>query len=579
MDLITVEVIRGALSYAAEEMGIALRKSAYSHNIKERMDHSCAIFDERRRLVAQAEHIPVHLGSMSFAVTTGLDSFAEELEDGDMLMFNDPYISGTHLPDVTLIAPVILRGEVIAYVANKAHHSDVGGKAPGSLPGDATELFQEGIIIPPVKFVKHGLLDEEIANIVLSNVRTPEIRMGDLRAQVAANNLGARRFLRLVDRYGLEVVNSSIEEIMSYSERRMRAQIAGMLPGEYEAEDYLESTGVSEEPAKISVKVNIKGEEIDFDYSGTDSQVEGPVNAVLGVTMAGVYFVLMCVTDPTIPVNEGCYRPITIQVPKGSLLNPLRPAPVGGGNVETSQRNVDVLFKAFSQILPEKVCAAGQGTMNNVCVGGVDPKTRKQWVLYETIGGGYGGRPGMDGVDGVHVHMTNTMNTPVEAIERAYPLRFLKYGLRKDSGGPGKWRGGCGIERSWQLLGPSAILSLQAERHEIKPWGLFGGKPASTGEAIVMKPSGDTILLKSKCTVGLSRGDVFVIRTPGGGGYGEPMERDPGCVLRDFVDGLVSLQSAQEHYGVVIDEDQKKVDVKATNELRRSRLSGQSGEK
>jgi len=547
MDPVTVEVIRGGLVYAAEEMGIVLRKTAYSHNIKERMDHSCAIFDSNGRLIAQAEHIPVHLGSMSIALKNCLKEI-DFLEEGDMVVFNDPYLSGTHLPDITLVAPAYEEKELLGYVVNKAHHSDVGGKAPGSLPGDASEIYQEGLIIPPVRLVRKGTIVKDVLKLILSNVRTQKIRMGDLKAQVAANLLGIRRLREIAQKFGIGVVNEAIDDILDYSERRIRKKISEIREGSYEAEDYLESTGTEDKPVRLKVRVQVKGDEISFDYSGTDPQVNGPVNAVLGVTLAGIYYVLMCITDPTIPMNEGCFRPVSVNVPRGCVLNPVRPAPVGGGNVETSQRNVDVLFKALSKAIPQKVCAAGQGTMNNVCVGGIDT-SGKQWVFYETIGGGYGGRQGLDGVDGVQVHMTNTMNTPIEAIEASYPILFLRYELRKDSCGAGKWRGGCGIVRSWKLLGEHASLSLMAERHKIAPWGLFGGKPGATGRAFIIRPDGSKLELPSKCTVTMERGDIFVILTPGGGGYGDPREREQKAILRDFENELLSKEKIAEDYG------------------------------
>jgi len=385
LDSITVEVIKGALTYAAEEMGIVLRNSAYSPNIKERMDFSCTLFDHKKRLAAQAEHIPVHLGSMQLAAQKGLEKFRGKLEDGDMIIFNDPYISGTHLPDLTLICPIFHEHKIIAYSANKAHHSDVGGKAPGSMAGDATEIYQEGIIIPPVKFVKRKSIDEEIASILLSNIRTPEIRLGDLRAQMAANLLGKKRVLELVDRYGVETLQRAMEEIMNYSERRMRIEISKMPKGSYSAEDCLENTGTSNKKVRIKVTVTVKKNQVIIDYTGTDSQVNGPVNAVLGVTLSGVHYTLRCLTDPTIPMNDGCYRPVEIHVPGGTLMNPTPPAPVAGGNVETSQRNVDVLLKAFAQILPEKVCAACQGTMNNIAVGGINPENITQYAKYADV--------------------------------------------------------------------------------------------------------------------------------------------------------------------------------------------------
>jgi len=568
VDPVTLEVIKGALIYTAEEMGIILRNSAYSPNIKERMDFSCTIFDGKKRLVAQAEHIPVHLGSMQLAVQNGLEKFKGELEEGDMLLLNDPYISGTHLPDLTLIHPIFYNGEIIAYAANKAHHSDVGGKSPGSMAGDATEIFQEGIIIPPVKLVKRRKVDRELTNLILSNVRTPHARLGDLRAQIAANLRGEKRVLELIKKYGIETFEAAVEKIMDYSEKRIRNEIKRMPKESCSAEDYLENTGTTNKRVKIKVTVTVKEDELIIDYTGTDKQVDGPVNAVLGVTLSGVYYVLRCLTDPSIPMNAGCFRPIRVKVPKGCLMNPVPPAPVAGGNVETSQRNVDVLLKAFSKIIPEKVCAACQGTMNNVCVGGLKDGKGEAWTFYETIAGGFGGRYGMDGVDAVHSHMTNTMNTPIEAIETIYPLRFLTYKLREDSGGPGKWRGGVGLERSWMLLASSAVLSVLAERTKIPPWGLFGGKPGAKGEYYLIKANGKRVKLKSKCTVKMEKGDIFMVRTPGGGGYGNPFERNPELVLRDVINGLVSPESAQKDYGVVIDLKNMKVDWKSTKRLR-----------
>jgi len=338
VDTTTVEVIKGALIYAAEEMGVALRKSAYSPNIKERMDHSCALFDHERRLVAQAEHIPVHLGSMALAVREGLRNYKGDLDAGDMILLNDPYISGTHLPDLTLIAPVYHEDELVGYASNKAHHVDVGGKAPGSIAGDSTELYQEGLIIPPVKFVHEGRIDEGIASLIRSNVRTPDVQMGDLRAQIAANNTGIKRLLELVGEYGLETVHASMGAVMDYSERRMRAEIGRMPSGVYEARDLMEDTGYGDEPAEIAVKVTIDGDSIGFDYSGTAPQVRGPVNAPLGVTIAGIYYTLISITDPTVPVNDGCFRPVTLHVPEGCMMNPRRPAPVAGGNVDRGER-------------------------------------------------------------------------------------------------------------------------------------------------------------------------------------------------------------------------------------------------
>ena len=559
LDFTTIEVIKGALIYAAEEMGIALKKSAYSPNIKERMDHSCALFNHRRELVAQAEHIPVHLGSMALAVKVGLETYRGELRPGDMLLLNDPYISGTHLPDLTLIAPIFYGDTVIGYAANKAHHTDVGGRAPGSLAADASELYQEGLIIPPVKLIERGRMNDELVNLIRSNVRTPDIQMGDIRAQVAANNTGARRVSELVDQYGVETLHASMDAIMDQSERRMRAELAEMPDGVYPAVDYLEDILPGGGDVQISVTVTKSRDSVTFDYSGTSSQVERPVNAPLGVTVAGIYYTLISVTDPTIPVNDGCFRPVTLKVPEGSMMNPRRPAPVAGGNVETSQRNVDAIMKAFSQMVPGKVPAASQGTMNNITIGGLRDDG-SPWTFYETIGGGNGARPNGDGVDGIHTNMTNTMNTPIEALEGYLPISFKAYRLRPDSGGPGRFRGGCGIERTWTLTSRKATLSVMAERHKIRPWGLMGGHPGSPGAYTLIRANGEAVRLPSKCTVEMYRGDTLVILTPGGGGYGNPSERAPELVLRDVANGLVSPKEAKRIYGIQVDPITSAVD-------------------
>ena len=547
IDVTTIEVIKGALIYAAEEMGIALKKSAYSPNIKERMDHSCAIFNHRRELIAQAEHIPVHLGSMALAVKQGLEEYYGILEPGDMILLNDPYISGTHLPDLTLIAPIFYDNTLIGYAANKAHHTDVGGKTPGSLAADSTELYQEGLIIPPVRFVRGGVVDLEISKLIRSNVRTPDIQMGDIRAQIAANYTGIKRFTELVDRYGVETLHNAMDEIMEYSERRMREEISKMPDGEYAAIDYIESILPDDGDVQIQVKITKRADNLIFDYDGTHEQVDRPVNAPLGVTVAGIYFALISIMDPSIPVNDGCFRPITLEIPLGCMMNPIRPSPVAGGNVETSQRNADVIMKALSQILPDRIPAAGQGTMNNITIGG--PKENGEpWTFYETIGGGSGARPNGDGVDGIHVNMTNTMNTPIEALEAYLPLKFKSYQLRPDSGGPGKYRGGCGIERIWTLTSPKATLSIMAERNKISPWGLAGGLGGSPGEFRLIKSNGVETRLPSKCTIQVEKGDTLTIRTPGGGGYGDPSERESEKIKEDLQNGLISVKAAKDIY-------------------------------
>ncbi len=544
VDPVTVEVIRNALSYSAEEMGIALRNSAYSHNIKERMDHSCAIFDTDGNMVAQAEHIPVHLGSLPHGIKNAINYLKQKgltFREGDIFIFNDPYISGTHLNDVTLIKPVFYKGKHVGFTANKAHHVDVGGKSPGSMSGDATELYQEGIIIPPVKFAEAGEIRQDVLSFILENVRTPHITQGDLRAQMAAANLGARRIHELIDKYGIELYLRSLDQILRYSEKRMMEEIRGIPDGVYEAADCLEDSGVNDRPVWIRVKVTVYGGRMKVDYTGTDPQVEGPINAVFGVTLSATYFAIKSVVDPEVPMNQGAMRPIEVYAPPGTLVNPFKPAPVSGGNVETSQRIADVMFRALSYALPEKVPAASLGSMNNIMAGGYDPRRKRPWAFYETIGGGSGGRPFEDGIDGIHTNMTNTMNTPIEAIEQYYPIIFTAYEFRENSFGAGKFRGGNGIVRSWKLNAPKATVSILAERTKVTPFGVHGGLPGKPAEFYLVKRDGETLKLNGKTTVVIERGDEIVIKTAGGGGYGPPEERDPVAIKEDMENGLLGI--------------------------------------
>ncbi len=555
IDPVTVEVIRNALSYSAEEMGIALRNSAYSHNIKERMDHSCAIFDVNGDMVAQAEHIPVHLGSLPHGIKNAISYLRNkgvQFREGDIFIFNDPYISGTHLNDVTLIKPVFYQGIHVGFTANKAHHVDVGGKSPGSMSGDATELYQEGIIIPPVKFAETGKIRQDILEIILENVRTPHITQGDLRAQMAAANLGDRRIQELIEKYGVEIYLKALHEILLYSEKRMIEEIKEIPDGVYEAEDCLEDTGISEKPVWIRVKITVTGGRMKVDYTGTDPQVDGPINAVFGVTLSATYFAIKSVVDPEVPMNQGAMRPIEVHAPPGTLVNPFKPAPVSGGNVETSQRIADVMFKALAIALPHKVPAASLGSMNNIMAGGYDPERKRPWAFYETIGGGSGGRPFEDGIDGIHTNMTNTMNTPIEAIEQYYPIIFTAYEFRENSFGAGKFRGGNGIIRSWKLTAPKATVSILAERTKVTPFGIHGGLSGKPAEFYLVRKSGETVKLKGKTTVTLQEGDEIIIKTAGGGGYGPPEERDPRAIMEDRENGL--LHDSWETY---VEENRK----------------------
>lgn len=516
-----VEVVKHSLLYISEEMGVALRKSAFSPNIRERADHSCAILDWDGRLVGQAEHIPVHIGSLPHGLKNTLQYLAEkniEPQPGDMYLVNDPYIAGTHLNDVTIIRPIFIQNELIAYVANKAHHIDVGGIDPSSISVRAESLWQEGLVIPPVKLMKHDKLNEDIVEILRSNTRMPHTSLGDLRAQIAANLMGERKIKALVEKISLPVFREAVEEILARTRKAVEKEIATMPHGHAVAEDYLELDG-RDLVIKASVEVSNRGFHVSFD--GTDRQVNKPLNAVLGVTIAATTYTLRTLFRSDIILNDGFLQTITVDAPRGCVVNPMKPAPVAAGNLETSQRIVDTLYKALAQLFPDRVPAASNGSMNNLMMGGVHPETGEPWAFYETIGGGGGARPGMDGVNGVHSHMTNTLNTPIEVIEHYYPVLFTSYRLRDGTGGRGRWRGGDGIERSFKALSTIHVTVL-GDRGRNRPWGLHGGEPGACSEYVVVRSDGKVIKLGSKASVVLEKNDVLVVKTAGGGGFGTP---------------------------------------------------------
>jgi N-methylhydantoinase B len=531
IDAITLEVLRHAFTAVAEEMNANLIRSAYSPNIKERRDCSSALFDAAGQMVAQAESIPVHLGAMPYSVSAAVRA-VRSFSPGDVVVLNDPYAGGAHLPDITFVAPVFFGERLIAFVANRAHHADVGGKEPGSLSGDTVEIYQEGLRIPPVRLWRGGNVDRDLLDLILLNVRTPDERWGDLRAQRAACVTGIERLTSVIERYGVEVASDGMSAILDYSERRMRGEIERMPDGAATFSDVLDDDGVSSGPIPIRVVVTIEGDRIAFDFTGTAEQVRGPVNAVLAVTSSATYYAVRALTDPEIPPNAGCYRPIEIVAPVGSLVNPAPPAPVVGGNLETSQRIVDVILGAMGQLVPDRTIAACQGSMNNVAVGGTDPRTGRPYSLYETIAGGYGAHPDRDGADGIHSHMTNTLNTPIEALEIAYPLRVERYELRGGSGGEGRYRGGLGIRRDIRSLGHDARVSLLTERRVSRPYGLAGGGPGGLGENVLIRGD-EEIALPAKGSVTLRCGEIISLRTPGGGGYGSAAGRDPAAIEAD----------------------------------------------
>jgi len=510
-DPIMQALFRHRLEAIAEEMGEALGRSATSPNIKERRDFSCAIFGPRGELVAQAAHIPVHLGSMPMSVAAAIEK--REPEPGDVVVLNDPFAGGTHLPDVTLVTPVDAEDR-IGFVATRAHHMDIGGMSPGSMPL-AVETYQEGIAIPPVRIIRRGEWDEDLLAVIARNVRVPEQFRADLRAQAAANTIGASRLRLLDEREGRSYTEAAMAALIDYSERAMRAAIAAIPDGAYRAEDVLESMAGPDERIHIRVAMRIEGDEAVADFSGTDPQVAEPVNAVLPITMSAVLYCFLCLLDDEVPVNAGCFRPLRIDADEGSVVNALAPAAVSAGNVETSQRIVDVVFRALAHAVPDVVPAAGQGTMNNVTFGGYDPGRDVSFAYYETLGGGMGASPLGDGLSGVHVAMSNTLNTPVEALESELPIEIRHYRLRKGSGGAGRRRGGDGLERGYRFLVP-VRGSVVSERRAVAPWGLQGGSAGKPGRNML-----NGVEFPAKAEFSAQAGDVLTIETPGGGGFGK----------------------------------------------------------
>jgi N-methylhydantoinase B len=518
---ILLEVFKHLFAAIPEEMGLVLRKAACSPNIKERRDYSCALFDGAGQLVSQAAHIPVHLGSMPLSVRAAIAKFAADLAPGDCIILNDPYLGGTHLPDITLVSPYFLEGDLLpfAFLASRAHHADVGGMTPGSMPV-AREIYQEGLIIPPIKLLHQGQINQAAWDLLLANVRTPQERSGDLRAQLAANQRGLLRFQELVTRYGAEEISLRMVQLLAYTERLTRQLLTSLPDGSFSFEDALDDDGIDPGPIPIRVKLTIQDDEAVVDFTGSSPQVKGSLNAVYAITLSAVYYVFRCLLGLDVPNNAGCLAPIQVIAPPGSILNALSPAAVAGGNVETSQRIVDVLLGALAQACPERIPAASQGTMNNLTLGGYDPQRYKPFAYYETLAGGMGASPTADGPSAVHSHMTNTLNTPVEALEYAYPLRVQQYAIRHGSGGLGKYLGGDGLIRQVQVL-TGTQLTLLTERRVLPPYGLSGGQPGMPGINRLLRQD-EEIPLPSKGSFALQPGDILSIETPGGGGWGPP---------------------------------------------------------
>ena len=485
---ILLEVFKNRFSSISEEMGVTLVRTAFSPNIKERRDCSCAVFNHNGDAVAQAAHIPVHLGSMPLSVKSAIESV--DFREGDMAMLNDPFKGGTHLPDITVVAPVFFgEPEPSFYVASRAHHADVGGMTSGSMPL-STSIFQEGVIIPPIKIVEQGSIDKKLLGFFLNNVRTPVEREGDFAAQIMANVTGVRRIRELLEAHGLETLTFYADRLIDYSETITRKAIESIPDGTYEFEDLMEDDGLGHENIRIHVRIQVQGDGMTFDFSESDDQVQGGVNAVYAITLSAVLYVLRSLVAEDIPTNAGCLEPITVKTRKGSIVDAEFPAGVAAGNVETSQRIVDVVLGALSKAVPDRIPAAGQGTMNNVTIGGLDPRTGMPFAYYETLAGGMGGSSTSHGEHAVHSHMTNTMNTPVEALEYSYPFLVTEYSIREGSGGNGRFNGGHGLTREIRLLADAEVTVL-SERRRIPPYGLMGGSPGKVGRNVITRNDKD----------------------------------------------------------------------------------------
>jgi N-methylhydantoinase B len=537
-DPVKLEIFKSLYSSVAEEMGVSLRRSAFSPNIKERRDYSCAVFNREGVLIAQGDHMPVHLGSMPMSVRAALDTL--QLQPGDIAVLNDPYAGGTHLPDVTMVAGVFDEGKrqnmacdaltraaakgkrqksqerPLFYVANRAHHADIGGATPGSM-GRADEIYQEGLRIPPVKLMIDGQINQDVMRLIAANVRLPEEREGDLTAQLGAIRTGETRLLEIVERYGFKEADDYARHLIRYTAELMRRRIRNLPDGVYAAEDFLDDDGFTDEPVRIAVKITISGERATVDFTGSAPQVRGPINAVEAITVSAVYYVFRCLIPGDVPASWGIIEPITVIAPIGTVVNARPPAPVAGGNVETSQRIVDTVLLALAET-GAAIPAASQGTMNNLTIGGTDQRTNRQFAYYETVAGGMGARPTADGIDGVHTHMTNSLNTPAEAMEYAYPMRVRRYALRHGSGGTGLYRGGDGIVRELELL-TDAQVTLLSDRRKTRPYGLNGGEAGLAGRAVLISADGAREI-GSKQSIHARAGDRIRIETPGGGGYG-----------------------------------------------------------
>ncbi len=556
-DPASFEIVKNSFYKIAEEMRVVLAKTAYSPILKSAGDYSCGVFDAKGEMVAQGPDLPIHLGSMPDAVRAVVAAFGSDVHDGDVFIHNDPYFGGSHLPDVNVVRPAFYEGRLLGYACLRAHWPDVGSATPGSY-GAVTEIYGEGLRLPPLRLVSRGVPNTDLEKVILANVRTPDERKGDLGAQLAATLRASERLKDLARRYGAQGIIDAMSEVMDYSERLMRASLADLPDGEGFFEDFCDGDGIADDaqgrdaPFWIRMKVRKTGDRLVVDFTGSDPQVKGPINAPLSVTASGIFCGLKFVVDPNnlIPPNSGCWRAIEVRAPKGTVVNAEFPAPVVYANHEISHRVADMVMGALAEVWPGQVMACSQGTSAVVTFGGVDPRSGRRYVSYETVKGGFGARPNKDGINVVASTISNTMNTPVEVLEMAFPLRVERYAINPDSGGAGRYRGGCGAVRTWRLLaGADATGSLCMERMTSSPFGLLGGKAGAAAVVTLTTPDGASRSLPSKGAFLAPAGSVVDMVTPGSGGFGPPAERDPAAIARDLADGYVSERAAREHYG------------------------------
>lgn len=575
IDLTKLDIVSNALLSIGDEMSAALQRAAYSTNIKTRLDFSCAFFDRDLRLITQAFGQPTHLGSLPHSVPRAIAEYGiENLGPGDAIVLNDPHRGAVHLNDVAMISPVFDGDALLGIVANVAHHVDIGGSTPGSL-GVTTEVYQEGLIIPPVKLVRGGQFDPDILRFICTNVRLPHESAGDFRAQLAANNLAGRRLRELSQRLGAGAFEAYCDALIAYSARRTREDLARLPLGTYEAEDYLDNDGVTDEPVRVAVRVTVDADGVTVDLTGTAAQRAAPINATFSMTHSGVAYALRTQVDPDIPINDGFYRSFRVVAPEGTIVNARHPAAVAAG-WEVCFRVTEAVFKALSQAVPERVVAGTKGCICNVAFGGMRPTSGRYYAYYETLAGGGGARLGKDGMDGVQTHIHNTENAPVEEVEVTYPFRVRQVSLIPDSEGPGTYRGGLGVRRDYWFPDHPVRFSILSDRAIFPPWGLLGGHAARPAHYI-RDPDGAAAELNSKVTLGLAPGEVISVQTPGGGGYGPPDQRDPEAVARDVRLGKVSAERARSIYRVVLAPEGSTVDTEATAKLRAERPAADIG--